>query len=72
MDAYEHLANAIILQAVRDWQRAMMRLRKRSTNPDAESIRLETERFFLSSWFGALTTMDGKELLRKLKEDLAK
>lgn len=69
MDPYERLANAIILQAVKDWRGAMVRLRKRPNNHDAEWIRNETEKFFLSGWFGVLTKLDGKALLRKLKEE---
>lgn len=47
----------------------MVRLRKRPNNHDAERIRNETEKFFLSGWFGVLTKLDGKALLRKLKEE---
>lgn len=69
LDPYERLANAIILQAVRDWRGAMVRLRKRPNNRDAQDIVNETERFFHSGWFGVLTKLDGDTLLEKLKEE---
>ena len=69
MDPYEKLASAIILLAVKDWRKAMSRLRKNPHNMDAQSVRGETERFFLSRWFGKLTELDGEVLLQKLKEE---
>lgn len=68
-DNYQELANAVVLQAVKDWRSAAARLRKRPNNRDAEQMRSETERFFLSGWFGVLTKLDGKVLLKKLKEE---
>ena len=70
-DPYENLANAIILLAVKDWRGAMSSLMKNPHNVEAMRIRGETERFFLSDWFGKLTELDGEELLRKLREELS-
>lgn len=70
MNAYEKLANAIIMQAVKDWRGAVSKLRKNPNNRDAQGIRKETEWFFLSGWFGKLTKLDGEVLLQKLEEEL--
>lgn len=70
MNAYEKLANAIIMQAVKDWRGAVSKLRKNPNNRDAQGTRNETERFFLSGWFGKLTKLDGEVLLQKLEEEL--
>lgn len=64
-EEYENLANAIILQAVTDWRRAVHHPRSK----DARQIREETEAFFLSGWFEMLTNVDGKWLLEKLKKE---
>ncbi|MBC8588071.1 hypothetical protein [Paratissierella segnis] len=54
MDRYENLANAIIVQACKDYQEP--RYRK------------EVENFLKSDWFKALTDMDGDRLLKELKK----
>lgn len=68
-DPYENLANAVILQAVKDWRSAVRTLKKRPRYDPARQMRDECERFFLSDWFGVLTSVDGSFLLRKLKQE---
>ena len=68
-EAYSRLANAIVLQAVKDWRVARRKLKRKSHN---ESARIELEicdRFFRSEWFTELTEVDGGVLLRKLYEE---
>lgn len=69
IDPYEKLANAIIMQAVKDYRAAKKKLKKQPTNKDAELMVLDTEKFFRSDWFTALTNVDGRVLLRKLQEE---
>ena len=67
-EAWEDLANAIILSAVRDYKRALLHLKR---NPDSQSARRTVEReeqFFYSSWFEVLTDLDPSYLIRKMKE----
>lgn len=71
MSNYEALANAIILQAVRDWRDACRILRSYPENFSEEQKRNAVERFFRSGWFGVLTNVDGRLLLRKLQEEQA-
>jgi hypothetical protein len=52
MDGYERLANAIILQAVKDYRYA-----KHS------ATRASIERFICYEWFKALTSIDGECLV---------
>lgn len=69
MDAYEKLANAIILQAVKDWRAARRKLKRKSQNESAR-IELEScESFFRSAWFTTLTDVDEEVVLRKLYEE---
>ena len=58
MNPYEELANAIILQAVKDY---------RLTDDEAELA--EIERFFRSDWFGVLTDVDPEYLIRMLRKE---
>ena len=66
-DPYENLANAVILQAVKDWRSAVRKLKKRPRYDPARQMKEECEQFFLSEWFGELTEVDGGYLLRKLR-----
>ncbi len=58
MNPYEELANAIVLQAVKDY-----RLH------DDEQELASIERFFRSGWFGVLTRIDPEMLIAKLREE---
>ena len=61
MNPYEELANAIVLQAVKDY---------RLTDDEAELA--EIERFFRSGWFGVLPKVDPEYLIRKLRKEKSK
>lgn len=58
MDPYENLANAIILQAVKDYRLT-----------DDEQEFQEIERFFRSGWFGVLSKVDPEYLIRQLRKE---
>jgi len=68
-DPYENLANAIVLQAVKDYRTARKKLKKRKKNEDAKLMAEGCESFFRSDWFTALTSVDGEMLLKKLQEE---
>ena len=55
---YEKLANAIIMQAVRDYR-----------NSCSYQTRCSIERFFRSDWFMVLTNLDGEMLIKRLKKE---
>lgn len=58
MTPYEELANAIVLQAVKDY-----RLH------DDEQELISIERFFRSGWFGILTNVNPEMLIAKLRKE---
>lgn len=66
---YQNLANAIILQAVKDWRDAVRRLKRKPNNKQALDEKASCEEFFLSEWFDILTDVYGPDLLRRLKEE---
>ncbi|MDY6316472.1 MAG: hypothetical protein SPL49_04560 [Oribacterium sp.] len=70
MDPYEKLANAIILQAVRDWRHGARLLKRHLNSPEGKRIKYDTEKFFKSKWFSCLTNIDGEMLLQKLQEEV--
>lgn len=67
---YEKLANAIILQAVKDYRTALKCLDRNPSNRSAQSDKAEVERFFRSQWYSALTSVDGEMLIRSLQEEV--
>lgn len=68
---YEKLANAIILQAVSDYRRALRKVKKNPKNRDAIDGALQIERFFRSEWYQVLTSVDGEYLIEKLREEVS-
>lgn len=70
LDPYEALANAIIMQAVKDYRDALRKLKRGRKNTDAERTKAEVERFFRSGLFSALTEIDPEMLIRKLNEEV--
>lgn len=58
MKEYQDLANAIIVQACKDYEEPI--------------YRKEVENFIRSDWFKALTDMDGEILIRGLKKKVSK
>ena len=71
LDPYESLANAIVLQAVKDYRDAMKKLSRGRSNKTAEATRDECLRFFRSGWFSVLTSVDPEYLIRKLNEEVS-
>jgi hypothetical protein len=67
---YENLANAIILQAVKDYRMAMKCLRANPKNRTARADKDEIDRFFRSQWFTVLTSVDGEMLIRSLNMEV--
>ncbi len=67
---YENLANAIILQAVRDYRMALKCLKANPKNKTALADKDEVERFFRSDWFSVLTSVDGEMLIRSLQMEV--
>lgn len=67
---YEKLVNAIILQAVKDYRRALKGLKRNAENSDAKSDAETIERFFWPQWYSALTSVDGEFLIRRLREEV--
>lgn len=68
MNPYENLANAIIVQAAKDYHRALRTLKYNPHSRQALDEIQEIEQFFKSEWFTLLTDMNGGVLLTKIRE----
>lgn len=66
-DAYQDLANAIIVQAVEDYRKALNGISYNSHPP--EEIVNEIERFFRSEYYRALTKVNGEYLIQQIRKE---
>lgn len=71
MNPYKELANAIIVQAVKDYRDAAERLRYTLDDKSAQHDKRNIEKFFRSNWFSILSDLNGELLLKKLKEEVS-
>ena len=71
MDRFENLANAIILQAVKDYRKLERRATIHPQDTKTQYAKNCIEEFFLSEWFSALTKVNGAELLKRLGKEAA-
>lgn len=70
-DPYEDLANAIVLQAVKDYRIAAKGLIKDPQNSRHLHTKKEVEEFLRSDWFTVLSGCDGEVLLANLEIERA-
>ena len=68
IDCYENLANAIVLQAVKDYKAALHTLEDYPESSFAKHEIVVQEKFFHSQWFGILTDLDPERLISGVKE----
>ena len=63
---YQDLANEIIAQAARDYERALIKER------EGKLERKEIEEFFTGPYFNTLTSLDGRALMERIKKTVAR
>lgn len=66
-DAYENLANAIVIQAVYDYRNALDGVGCEYKSP--EVVIREIEKFFRSSYYRTLTKVKGEYLIEMLQKE---
>lgn len=68
---YENLANAIILQAVKDFRKCIKVVKRNGRNKEQAIKEMrEIVGFIKSPWFRVLTNLDPQVLLKKLQEEV--
>ena len=70
MDSYTELANAIIIQAVKDYRKALKTLNRHPRYEPARAMVTEVEDFFRSEWYRTLTSVDAEMLMRKIRREI--
>lgn len=66
-EGFENLANAIIVQAVKDYRKALSGCKV--DERDSNCVITECERFFRSEWFRELTDVDGEYLIKTIRKE---
>lgn len=68
VENYQDLGNAIVLQAVRDYKRALRLQRKYPNKLEPKDELERLDRFFHSYLFSIIVSMEPKEFIRLLRE----
>lgn len=67
---HEQLANAIILQAVRDFRVSYSSLKEAPNDLEAQNMLREVRAFFKGGWICVLTELDGAGLLDSIEREM--
>lgn len=68
-ELFQDLAQAIIVQAVKDYRYVKIYLKKKPRNEVALKEKSRIEKFFRSNWFNVLTNLDAEMLIKKLEKE---
>ena len=66
-ECYAELANAIVLQAFKDYRKALFKLVQEPEEWKHRSSKKKLERFFHSKWYRTLTELDPEILMQEAK-----
>ena len=67
MDAYEELANEIVLSAVEDYRKGRKLLKEDLGNTKAIPMMLSALSFIRSDWYRFLTELDGEMVIKHIQ-----
>lgn len=69
-EPYKDFAAAIVAQAAKDYRAALCELKRDPYSWKAWNMKKDAEKFFRSDWMVELTGLDGRLLIRKIREDV--
>ncbi len=69
MEGYRKLADAIILQAVKDYRIALKALKSHPDSKAAAARIKDVEEFFYSDWYRMMTKIDPDYLINRLRKE---
>ena len=67
-EAYERLAAAVVVQAVKDYKGALRKEARGKATPTTQGTIIDCENFFKSDWFQMLSELDGPALMQKVRK----
>lgn len=66
---YDSLAANIVIEAAKDYRKALKKLKKDPEDFSAGVMKCECESFFRSVWYHTICTVDPKILVEKLRKE---
>lgn len=70
LTGWDDLTQAIILQAVDEYRKALRRIQVFPRQQKLQAAIRDVEDFFRSRWFAQITSIDGEMLIRRLREEI--
>ena len=70
INRFEELANAVVVQACRDYRDALITLKRFPRDTRAKVTVSECEGFFRSEWYGILTDLNAEILMKRIKREV--
>ena len=70
MENFKNLANAIVIQAVKDYRKILKMCIRYPDDAEWHREKEDLEQFFKSKWYSILTELDGEWLIEKIREDV--
>lgn len=67
IDGYKELANAVVIKAVKDYENALKRLKRKPNDINANRMKNDCERFFRNE-ISIYTDLDGEAIMRIIKQ----
>ena len=67
-EAYERLAAAIVVQAVKDYKGALRKEARGKATDSTQGTIVSCEHFFKSEWFEMLSDLNGVALMEKVRK----
>lgn len=65
-ECWQDLGNAIVMQAVKDYRKAVAILKRYPKHKGALEVKAEVEEFFHSDWYSTICKVDSGYLLKRL------
>lgn len=66
---FEALRNAIVIQAAKDYRKALRALKRNPSSISQEREKKECELFFRSDWYKSICNVNGEMILREIQEE---
>ncbi|MBQ6152069.1 MAG: hypothetical protein IJJ03_10545 [Mogibacterium sp.] len=66
---FEALRNAIVIQAAKDYRKALRALKRNPNSISQERVKTECELFLRSDWYKSICNVNGEMILRELQEE---
>ena len=66
-DLYANIKEAVVTRAIKDYRKALLRLKVEPENFAKKKYKVECEKFFRSDWIKCLCDVDGELIMAKNK-----